>query len=131
MDLIFKIISGTLISIVIGLILVKQGKDLWAVLSICVCCMILMAGVQYLKPIISFLEHLQKIGDIDQQIYQILLKTVGIGVLAEITALLCSDSGNTALGKCIYLVSAIAILWLSLPLLEEFTVLIETILETI
>ena len=131
METIFKIISGTLLTVIIGLVLSKQNKDLWVVLSICVCCMVMIAAIQHLKPILTFFEFLQQKGNIDNQLFQIILKAVGIGLLAEITALLCTDSGNAALGKCIHIVAVVTVLWLSIPLMEELFELIETILKNV
>ena len=131
MTVFYKALSGTLIAVILGLVLSKQGKDLWVLLSVIVCCMVITAAAQYLRPIISFLEHIQQAGSIDLQLLKIILKAVGIGILSEITSLLCADSGNSALAKCIQLIAAITVIWLSLPLFEELFKLIETILGTI
>ena len=57
---------------------------------------------------------------------KILLKAVGEGLVSEVGALLCTDSGNGSLGKLLQLLGSAVVLWLSLPL---FTMLLELIQE--
>jgi hypothetical protein len=61
----------------------------------------------------------------------ILLKVVGIGLIGEISALICTDSGNASLGKILQILSAAVILRLALPLLEQFLDLLEKVLGNV
>lgn len=131
MDIFLKTIAGILISVVLGLILSRQGKDMALLLSVTVCCMIVTAAVLYLKPVIAFFKKLESIGNLDSQMLKILFKAVGIGLLAEITSLICEDSGNTALAKGLQFLAAAVILWISIPLLNELLTLLETILGAV
>lgn len=117
-----------MISVVLGLVLSRQGKDMALLLSVTVCCMIVTATVLYLEPVITFLKRLEAIGNLDSQMLKILLKAVGIGLLAEITSLICTDAGNAALGKGLQFLAAAVILWISIPLLNELLTLLENIL---
>ena len=125
---VFKIIAGALIAVVLGLSLRQQGKDIALLLSIAACCMVVIAGVQYIKPIITFLENLQTLADLQDTSFQILLKAVGIGLVAEIAILICSDSGNAALGKSIQILTTGVLLWLSLPLMNALLEMVQKIL---
>ena len=49
-------------------------------------------------------------------------------MIAEIAALLCSDAGNTSLGKTLNILSGAVILWLSLPIFNKLLELLENIL---
>ena len=62
---------------------------------------------------------------------QIVMRSVGIGLLSEITLHICTDSGNTALGKTLQILGNAIILWLSLPIFTKIIELIEEILITI
>ena len=103
----------------------------YPLLTIGVCCMVMLAAVTYIKPIADFLERLQTIGNLDGDIFKILLKAVGIGLLAEFTSLICADAGNASLGKATQLMATAAILWISIPLLERLLELIDNILGAI
>ena len=129
MDIIIKACAGALVTLVICLVLTKQSKDVALMLTITVCAMVLSIAVEQLAPLISFLDRLQDVGNLDRNIVSVLLKAVGIGFLGEITGLVCLDTGNAALGKTIHLLTTCAILYLSLPLFESLLDLIEEVLR--
>ena len=131
MDIFLKASAVVLISIVLGLILSKQNKDISLLLTITVCCAVAMAAISYLHPIIDFFRTLKGIGKLDSQLFGILLKAVGIGLLSEIAVLICSDFGNNALGKTLQMLSTVVILWISLPLFNNLIELIQRILEAV
>lgn len=124
MALYFQAFSGVLLTILLLLFLGRQGKETGQLLSIAVCCMVAVAAVQYLKPVLEFVHTLQSLSGMDRSMMKILLKAVGIGVLSEVAGLVCADAGNTSLGKVVQMLGTAVILWLSIPL---FTALIELI----
>jgi stage III sporulation protein AD len=131
MDIFVKCAAGVLVTVVLIITLAKQGKDISILLVVAVCCMVLGAAVTFLQPVVDFIKQLQSIGQLDSEMITILLKAVGIGLLAEITSLICADSGNASLGKALQLLATATILWLSLPLLNELIELIDNILGAI
>ncbi len=128
MDTFVKAIAGILIALVMGQVLWKQGQDISLLLTLFVCTMVMLVAVNYLKPVLDFLEHLQSAGNLDSELFRILLKVVGIGLLAELTGLICTDTGNAALGKTLQLLASAIILWMSIPLLRQLLELVENIL---
>lgn len=130
MTIYFKTIAGVLISVILCLILVKQGKDISILLGIAVSCMVLTTLCQFLRPILSFFQELQQLGNIDIQLYEIIIKAVCLGLLGEIASQICSDSGNAALGKGIQILTVTVIIWIGLPMFQELISLIRRILGT-
>lgn len=124
-----KAAAGALIAAILGVILQRQGKEYALILVLAVSVMGLCLALSYLKPVLSFLERLQVIGNLNSEMLGILCKAVGIGLLGEMTATVCMDSGNASLGKMLQLLSAAVILWLSLPIMEQVIDLIEEVLE--
>lgn len=118
MDTVIKVLAGALIAVVLGLTLRQQGKDMALLLSTAVCCMVLAVGILYLKPVIEFARQLSSAAGTDPEILEILLKSVGIGLLSEIAGLICTDAGNAAMAKTIQILSAAVILWLAIPLMK-------------
>ena len=57
------------------------------------------------------------------------MKTTLIGIVTEIAALLCSDSGNAALAQALRLLSSCVMLYLSIPVFQALLDLIQRILE--
>jgi len=123
----WQVIAGALITVVLGLAMSKQGKDITLLLSVAGCCMALVVAVNYLKPVVAFVEQLKTIGNLNGNMLKIMLKSVGIGLVAEIAAMICNDSGNSALSKSVQILAAAAVLWLSIPLMTELLELVEQI----
>lgn len=128
METYWKGIGAVLITVVLGLALSKQGKETGLLLTLTACCMVAGVAMVYLKPVIDFIQHLQELGQLNSEMLEILLKSVGVGLIGEIASMICADAGNTALGKTIQILTAAVILWLSLPLMIQLMELIQEIL---
>jgi len=128
MDVFLKATAGVLIALILTLILSKQGKDFSLLLTVLVCSVVSAAAINYLTPVVNFFDRLQSIGKLDPDFIKILLRAVGIGLLAEITGLICSDAGNAALGKTLQFLAGAVVLWMSVPLFTSIIDLIEEIL---
>ena len=126
-----KAVACTLIAVVLCNAIPSERKELAVLLSVAACCLVGISAFVYLQPVISFFQRLQQIGKLNNQMVEILLKAVGIGIVTEIASLICKDVGNGALGKAVQLLSTAAILWLTIPLFEELLVLIEEVLVEI
>ena len=131
MDTALKVILGALIAVILGLMLVKQGKDMAVLLSIAACCMVAVTGIVFLTPVIDFVRTLYDSIQLDADFLRILLKAVGIGLIAEIAGLICKDAGNAALEKTIQILASAVILWLSLPLLQALLELVQKMMEDV
>ena len=128
MDIFLEVTAAILLSAILSLVLSKQGADISLLLTIAVSCMILIAALTYIKPILDFSRKLVTIGGIRTELLEILLKVVGIGMISQIAGLICADSGNQSLGKALQIMTIAVILCLSIPVLEEMLSLIETVL---
>ncbi len=128
MDVFLKTAAAVLITAVLYLTVSKQGKDISVLITVAGCCFVLFAAISYLEPIVDFIEKLKTIGGLDDDFVNVLLKAVGIGMIAEITGLICADAGNASLGKTLQILSGAVILWISLPIFEELLELLENIL---
>ena len=131
MEIFLKITSGILITTVVTLTISKKSSDISLLLTILVCCMAVIAVINYIRPIIHFMERLVDVGQIEDDIFRVLLKTAGIGLISHIVTLVCSDSGNQTLGKTLQFIATAVILYLCIPLLDRVLVLIETVLEKV
>lgn len=131
MELFLKILSGVLIIVILSMILSKQGKEFSVLVMIAGSCIVMIATYTFVEPIIVFLRKLATISKINNELIVTLLKCVGIGLLAELTGLICADSGNSSLGKTVRILSGAVILWLSLPVYTQLIELIENILGAI
>ena len=129
MDTFFRLVGGVLIAVVLGVTLSRQSQDITLVLSVGVCCMVVMAAAVFLTPVMDLIRRLQQLAQLEEGALNTVLKAVGIGLVGEIAALVCGDAGNAALSKAVQVATASAVLWLSVPLMEELLVLIREVLE--
>lgn len=120
--------AATALTVILVMALGAQGKQIGTLLIMAVCCILGVLALSYLEPVIGFIRRLSGMGHLDNGMLGILLKVVGIGLISEIAGLICTDSGNAALGKALQLVSAAVILRMSIPLLEQLLELLEQIL---
>ena len=128
MDVFFRATAAVLVAVILFLVVGKHSKEMALLLTVCVCCLVGAVIGLFIEPVIDFVEELQEIGQLNMEYLQILLKVVGIGFLAEITALICADAGNGTLGKMLQMLSSSVILWLSIPLLRALLSLVQRIL---
>ena len=131
MDAVLKVICGTLVAVILGLALRQQGRDIALLLSVAVCCMVIAVGVSYLSPVVEFVRQLAENTGTDPELMRILLKSVGIALIAEIAELICTDAGNTALAKTIQILATSVILWLAMPLMSALLELIQKMMEEV
>ena len=120
------VLVGVILSLVVG----RQSKDMSLLLTLAVCVMVCIGAMAFLEPVTELLRELRRLGNLDSEVVAIALKCAGIGLLSELIGLICADAGERAMGKALELLSAAAILWLSLPLIRELMTLIEGVLST-
>ncbi len=131
MNTFLKAAAGVLIACLLCLTLSKQSKDFSILLTIAVSCVVIYSAVEFMEPIFSFFNRLSVMGKLDNDMLNILLKAVGIGLLAEIVGMISADAGNSTLGKAIQMLATVCILYLSVPIFTKLIDLIDHILSTI
>lgn len=128
MERFFQAAAAVLVAVILGLVLSKQGKDWMLILTALVSCMVMAVAAAYLEPVLDFVRQLQSVSGLDADMLAVILKAVGIGLVAEVAALICQDAGNAALGKGIQILASIVILWLALPLMQALLELVRKIM---
>lgn len=128
MSYFYQATAGVLLASILCLVLGKQGKDFSLLLTVSVCCMVLLLSIAYLEPVLTFLQRLKNLGNLDSEMFSILFKAVGIGILSDIATMICSDSGNASMGKALRILATAVILWLSIPVFDALLDLIQEIL---
>ena len=124
----WKATAAVLIAVILSLALEKQGKDFSVILTLAVCGMAASAAFLYLEPVLDFLWELEAMADLREDMLGTLLKAVGIGLVAELASVICSDGGNASLGKQMQLLGSAVILYISLPVFRSLLQLIQRIL---
>lgn len=128
MDIFWKATGGVLIAAVLTVVVGKREKDMALVLSMVACCLTVLSASYFLEPVVDFLYRIEKLGDISQSGMATLLRIVGIGLVTEISALICQDGGNAGLGKSLQILGTGAMLYAAIPLFELLLDVMQSIL---
>lgn len=123
-----RIFAGVLLTVIVGIVLNKQGKELGVLLSIAVCAMVFALAANYLQPVVSFVSKLQDTSGVDKEMFSAIWKAVGVCFLTELAVTVCQDAGNASLAKSVQFLGSVVVLWLSLPLMEALLELIQKIM---
>lgn len=128
MELFWKGAAGLLLTAVLSLAVGKGERDIAQILTAIACSMGIMVGICYLEPVMELVWELQRMGDLQADSLGILLKAAGIALVAEVGSNLCTDAGNSALGKTFQMMASMVILYLSIPLFRTLLALLRDIM---
>lgn len=128
MDTFWKAAAAVLLAVILVPAVANTEKDISVLLTMAVCCLVAAAAFSYLEPVLDLLWELKALGDLSGEMLGILMKAVGIGLVAEIAGMICADAGNGSLGKTLQILASAAILYLSIPLFQAFLTLVQEIL---
>ena len=128
MELFMKAAGAALIASIVGLALNKQAKDMQILLVIAGCCMVAGIAATYLRPVLDLLQELQELGNLNSELTGILIRAAGIGLISELTCMICSDAGNASLGKTVQILGSAVVLYLAIPVFRGLIELIQGVL---
>ena len=129
MNTVLKAISVCLIATVLWITLSSYNKNIALLLSLCVCCGILIPAYEYISPVLKYFDELQKGSGWDPTAMQTVIRAAGVGILSELAALICTDAGSASIAKAIRILSTTCIMWLSLPMFRTLMELIERLVH--
>ncbi len=128
METILKIIAIGLITCFAVLIVKPIKSDFSLLISVVGGIIILSMVLNCFTSIFSsFSSIIQKTG-LNQEVFSLILKIVGIGYLTEFSANLCSDCGNSGLADKMLLGGKVVLLVLSLPIINNILSIIAELL---
>ena len=119
MDILLKACAAVIVSLVLLLILEQRDKHVALLLCVAICCMLIIVWADFLQPIVLFFRQIQRTAALDSSVLSILLKSVGITLICEITSLICIESGYGSLGKVLQFMGMAMVLYVSLPLFHS------------
>ena len=139
-QLIFKIAAVGIIVTILNQVLVRSGREEQAtmttlaglvvvLLTLAACAAMTVSIVRLAEPVVSFLSELRQLAGLEPALLQPLLRTVGIGLLTQLTASVCADAGESTVARLIELCGSVLGIYTALPLLEAVLSLLRTMLE--
>ena len=128
MSLYVKSLGCIFFTVIICVVLAKQGKEISLLLTIASCAMVASVAVLLLEPVTNLILKLETLGNLNSGMVMIILKTIGVGLLSQISSGICADAGNATLGKVLQFLTCAVLLGLSTPLLQELISIVEMVL---
>lgn len=125
MDDFWKTTALVLLTVILSLSLDKTERDISAVMGIVALCIAACAAVTILNPVLNYLVELQRLFHLPDDLISILMKAVGIALVAELSASICADAGNASLGKMLQILGGAAVLTLSVPMFRTLMTIIK------
>jgi len=125
-----RLISSVALTVVFVtlLMIIRRIKGEMAVpLSLCLSVMLVGISLAICEPILEFINTLVKPSS--KKYITILLKSVGISLVASVASDICRDCGENTIAAQVEMLGKCEILLLSLPLLKEITEMITNILQ--
>lgn len=115
-----------LLTVVFANMLRKNNQELAIVLTLAACAVVGVMIFHLAEPLITFLEKLRNMTGLDKDLMSPMLKVLGIGLLTQISATICSDAGENAVAKLIETCGGILSLYIAIPLLEAVLEMMES-----
>ena len=123
-----KIIGIGIIAVILAVMMKSYRPEISVGISIVtVAVLFLLISPQLKSVMIFFIDIAEKIG-VEMQYIIIVIKVIGVAYLAQISAEICKDAGENAIGTKIELGGKIIIITLSMPVIYR---LLEVVSEVI
>lgn len=117
MELFLQICGIGILTALLAMVIKRTNSALGVLLSVACCVALGVMAAQVLKPIVEFVQSLQQTANLNGTLMKPLLKTVGVGILTQITGAVCQDAGEAAMAKMVELCGSLVALYVALPLL--------------
>lgn len=129
---ILKLFGGAIIAVLIIVILRRESPDMAISVKMCAGVILAVACIASMTPIIEYVGEIGESFGADESLsmaIEVLLKALGVSILAHVTANICRDAGEGSIAYYVELGAKIEILILSLPLLVDIISLAAELLE--
>ncbi len=122
-------IAGIAVSGMIMVSLVRAIKPEFAIyVVIATVIVILILCVTQLTAVFQFLKSVYDDMSYGKEYFPIIIKVLVVAYLADFTAQLCNDAGETSIGSKVELAGKIIIFYLSLPILVSILELVNSMI---
>ena len=128
---IFKIIGVAFITAITSLLLKSTKPELSFAVTVTGVIVILLFLVDALKNTLNVFMVISQMTGIENGLLKILLKIVGVGYITEFAAGILNDFGSNAVADKVTLAGKIAIVMLSLPVIESLLMLVQGFLKLV
>lgn len=116
---IFKIVAVGILICVVTLILKQVKPELSVTVVIAGSVILITYALSYFSTVFQVFGTIVNKTGIDQGLFTILLKLIGVGYLVEFGASICEDTGNSSIANKIVLCGKITIFIMAMPIITS------------
>lgn len=113
------------VTVILAAVLKKQNQELALLLTLAGCILLALFLLHLAEPVVDFLTRLRHLSGLDKSLMEPMLKTIGIGLITQVSANICTDAGESAIAKLVEVCGGVLALYVALPLLEAVIDLVE------
>ena len=117
MEEFIKLFAIAVIAAILISLLNEYNRSYAIVASVSICCAMLLHIVTKALPIFGYIDELVSLTSSED--FACIIKVVGIAILAQSSADICKDAGQTALSGKVVLAGRAAIIIAALPLFKK------------
>lgn len=128
MSTFYQVLAIAMVAVISILVLRKYAGEFALVLALACVCALCLFAMTMIRPVMDMLERLEKMSGVNTAIMAPVFKTAIIGVLTNVGASICTDSGENGIAKMVELCGTIMALYLSTPLISAVLDLLNSLL---
>lgn len=111
-----RIFGVSVVSAVIYALIKKYSPEYALLTELAVIVAVLLSAYPYLKDVVDFFYDSSDYSDINKDYIHIIIKTIGVAVVSQLSSDICRDSGQTALAGKVELAAKLIMAVLAIPL---------------
>jgi stage III sporulation protein AD len=127
-DSIIKVLAISAVSSALYLVIRRDSRDMALLLTLSVSAFMLLLGLNMAGAVVRFVNHLGESAGLQSAAVSIVLKEVGISIVARLASDICREAGQVSAASGAEFVGAIAALYVALPLFETVISMIESLI---
>ena len=128
MDSFFQVLVIARVTVIAILVLRKRVEELALVMTVLCISVLSFFAVTMLQPVLDTVSRLEELSGINTAVMAPVFKTALIGILTNVGAGICSDSGEGGIAKMVELCGTVMALYLSTPLISAVLELLDSLL---
>ena len=131
MEIFWKTVGLAMVALVLSISVEQYDKNFALMITLAAASMVGINAMMYLEPAMDFLNRITYEHFLETEGLRTMIRGSGVAVTAQFASTLCKDAGKASLGKCMDLLSACAIVYLSLPFYKELLDNVQYLLENL
>lgn len=128
MEPFFQVLVIALVTVIAMLVLKKRVGELALVLAVLSICILSYFAMTMFQPVLDMVSQLEELTGLNTAVMAPVFKTVLIGILTNVAAGICSDSGENGIARMVEICGTVMALYLSIPLISAVLELLDSLL---